>query len=36
MYLLGTYEPKDGSTPSFWETGALCFTAIVIVVNIKV
>ena len=35
IYLLLNYG-HDAITPTFWETGALCFTAIVMVTNIKV
>ena len=35
IYLLLNYG-QYAITPTFWETGALCFTAIVLVTNVKV
>ena len=36
LYALTSSEPGTGVLTSIWEPGALCYTAVVIAVNIKV
>jgi phospholipid-translocating P-type ATPase (flippase) len=35
LYVMQGSDPDDGTLGSFWECGALCLTAVVVVVNIK-